>query len=127
MTSRLYTGVTGFWRVRCTARELRRCSRRTFTNRHSLKNLCGELLGVEIEKEEQSSDWGRRDLTAAQMQYAATDVVHLHRIRESLDAMLEREGRIDLAESCFKFLPWRARIDVEGWADMDIFAHGATP
>ncbi len=100
---------------------------RTFTNRHSLRHLCGDLLGIELEKEEQTSDWGRTRLTESQMQYAANDVVHLHRIRESLDSMLEREGRIDLVQHCFAFLPWRAKIDVEGWSDMDIFSHGATP
>ena len=100
---------------------------RTFTNRHSLKQLCGDLLDISLEKEEQTSDWGRPHLTEAQLQYAAADVVHLHRIRECLDAMLLREGRAEFAQRCFEFLPWRARIDVEGWGDMDIFSHGATP
>lgn len=100
---------------------------RTFTNRHSLKQLCGDLLDVSLEKEEQTSDWGRPYLTDAQLQYAAADVVHLHRIRECLDVMLQREGRAEFAQRCFEFLPWRARIDVEGWGDMDIFSHGATP
>ena len=100
---------------------------RTFTNRHSLKQLCSDLLDVSLDKEEQTSDWGRPYLTDAQLQYAAADVVHLHRIRECLDAMLQREGRVEFAQGCFEFLPWRARIDVEGWGDMDIFSHGATP
>ncbi len=100
---------------------------RTFTNRHSLKHLCSDLLDVSLDKEEQTSDWGRPYLTDAQLQYAAADVVHLHRIRECLDAMLQREGRVEFAQRCFEFLPWRARIDVEGWGDMDIFSHGATP
>ena len=100
---------------------------RTFTNRHSLKQLCSDLLDVSLDKEEQTSDWGRPYLTDAQLQYAAADVVHLHRIRECLDAMLQREGRVEFAQRCFEFLPWRARIDVEGWGDMDIFSHGATP
>ncbi len=100
---------------------------RTFTNKHSLKVLCDELLGIELEKEEQSSDWGNPELTEAQLNYAAGDVLHLHRLRVALDAILEREGRRELVERCFEFLPWRARIDVEGWADMDLFAHGASP
>ena len=100
---------------------------RTYTNRHSLKHLCGELLGLELDKEEQSSDWRQPSLTDAQLQYAAADVQHLHRIRECLDAMLEREGRRELAAHCFEFLPWRAKIDVEGWGATDIFSHGAAP
>ena len=100
---------------------------RTFSSRHSLKQLCSDLLGVELHKEAQSSDWGCPELTPAQLAYAAADVLYLHQLRQVLDDMLAREDRGDLARSCFRFLPERARIDVAGWADMDIFAHGATP
>jgi ribonuclease D len=96
---------------------------RTYTDRHGLKDLCRELLGVEISKEQQSSDWGAADLTPDQLRYAAGDVLHLHRLRQKLDIMLEREGRLDLAEACFRFLPARARLDVHGWAADDIFAY----
>lgn len=96
---------------------------RTYTDRHGLKDLCRELLGVEISKEQQSSDWGAANLTPEQLRYAAGDVLHLHRLRQKLDAMLEREGRMDLAEACFRFLPARARLDVHGWAADDIFAY----
>ncbi len=96
---------------------------RTYTDRHGLKELCRELLGVELSKEQQSSDWGRAELTPEQRKYAASDVLYLHRLRQVLDAMLAREGRDDLARACFQFLPERARLDVEGWPDEDIFAH----
>lgn len=96
---------------------------RTYTDRHGLRNLLQELLGVDISKQQQSSDWGAPDLTRAQIDYAASDVLHLHRLRAALTVMLEREGRMDLAQSCFDFLPQRARLDLEGWAETDIFAH----
>ena len=96
---------------------------RTYTDRHSLKDLAAELTGVEISKAQQSSDWGAETLTEAQCRYAATDVLHLHAIREALDAMLEREGRSELAQRCFDFVGHRAALDLGGWGDMDIFAH----
>lgn len=96
---------------------------RTFTDRHGLKDLCKDLLGVELSKQQQSSDWGAADLTPEQLKYAASDVLHLHELRGRLDAMLEREGRTGLAAECFRFLPTRAALDLGGWADQDIFAH----
>jgi ribonuclease D len=96
---------------------------RTYTDRHSLKDLCRDLLAVDLPKEQQSSDWGAAKLTDEQLRYAAADVVHLHRLRQMLDAMLEREQRRGLAEACFRFLPHRAQLDVAGWNEMDIFAH----
>ncbi|MCC1491296.1 ribonuclease D [Cognatishimia sp. F0-27] len=96
---------------------------RTYTDRHGLKALTQELLGVDISKQQQSSDWGAESLTDAQRSYAASDVLYLHRLREALDAMLAREGRTDLAQHCFDFLPTRARLDLAGWPDTDIFAH----
>jgi ribonuclease D len=96
---------------------------RTYTDRHGLKDLCRELLGVELAKEQQSSDWGAAELTAEQLKYAAADVLHLHALKTRLDAMLAREGRSDLAQACFDFLPMRARLDLAGWAGQDIFEH----
>ncbi|MAL79044.1 MAG: ribonuclease D [Sneathiella sp.] len=96
---------------------------RTYTDRHGLKNLCQDLLGIDISKQQQSSDWGAAELSDAQKEYAASDVLYLHRIREQLDAMLKREGRHELARRCFDFLPTRARLDLEGWPETDIFAH----
>jgi len=96
---------------------------RTFTDRHSLRHLCSELLGVEISKQQQSSDWGAPDLTDAQKAYAASDVLYLHRLVDILGPLLEREGRQDMAEACFRFLPTRAALDLAGWPDTDIFAH----
>ena len=96
---------------------------RTFTDRHGLKDLCRDLLGVEISKQQQSSDWGADRLSRNQLDYAANDVLHLHPLKEKLDAMLAREGRAELAEACFAFLPDRARLDLEGWPEVDIFAH----
>ncbi|ETX28523.1 ribonuclease D [Roseivivax isoporae] len=96
---------------------------RTYTDRHGLKALTQELLGVDISKQQQSSDWGAETLTEAQAEYAASDVLYLHRLREVLDGMLAREGRTDLAEACFGFLPDRARLDLAGWDETDIFAH----
>jgi len=96
---------------------------RTFTDRHGLKDLCKDLLGVEISKQQQSSDWGAAELTKEQQRYAASDVLYLHGLREKLDEMLVREGRMALAEACFAFLPTRAALDLSGWNDVDIFAH----
>jgi ribonuclease D len=98
---------------------------RTYTDKHGLKDLTRELLGVEVSKQQQSSDWGSNDLSDAQVAYAASDVLHLHALREKLDAMLVREGRSALAASCFRFLPDRVRLDLAGWAAEDIFSHSA--
>lgn len=98
---------------------------RTYTDRHGLKDLTREILGVEISKQQQSSDWGSGDLTDAQVSYAASDVLYLHALKEKLDAVLEREGRSALAASCFRFLPDRVRLDLAGWASEDIFSHSA--
>jgi ribonuclease D len=107
--------------IYCTKIASRLC--RTFTDRHGLKDLCRELLNVELSKEQQSSDWGAAELTPAQLRYAASDVLHLHALRAKLDEMLAREGRRDMAEACFRFLPTRAQLDLAGWPDEDIFAH----
>jgi|TARA_R110000851_G_scaffold83641_20_gene182611 ribonuclease D len=96
---------------------------RTYTDRHGLKYLLQELLGVDISKQQQSSDWGAESLSAAQLEYAASDVLYLHRLREELNARLIREGRMDLAQACFDFLPQRALLDLAGWPEIDIFAH----
>ena len=96
---------------------------RTYTDRHGLKDLVEELLDVKLSKQQQSSDWGRSDLTAEQVDYAAADVLYLHRVRERLNAMLHREGRQHLADACFDFLPALVRIDMAGWRDQDIFSH----
>lgn len=96
---------------------------RTYTDRHGLKDLTRELIGVDLSKQQQSSDWGADTLTEAQMAYAASDVLHLHALRAKLDEMLKREGRFDIAQACFKFLPHRAKLDLMGWAETDIFAH----
>lgn len=107
--------------VYCTKIASRLC--RTFTDRHGLKDLCRDVLNVELSKEQQSSDWGAAELTPAQLKYAASDVLYLHALRAKLDEMLAREGRRDLAEACFRFLPVRAELDLAGWAEQDIFAH----
>jgi len=96
---------------------------RTYTDRHGLKDLCRELLGNELSKQQQSSDWGAETLTEEQLRYAASDVLYLHELRARLDGMLAREGRQDLADACFAFLPQRAALDLAGWNDVDIFAH----
>ena len=96
---------------------------RTYTVRHGLKNLLDELLNVDISKQQQMSDWGAETLTEAQQSYAASDVLYLHRLRDALNARLEREGRLESAQSCFDFLPTRAQLDLAGWPEVDIFAH----
>lgn len=96
---------------------------RTYTDRHGLKDLVRELLGIDLSKQQQSSDWGARTLSDAQIAYAASDVLHLHALRDRLDRMLAREGRSVLAQSCFEFLPARAQLDLAGWGDIDIFSH----
>lgn len=96
---------------------------RTYTDRHGLKNLLEEFLNIDISKLQQMSDWGAPQLTDAQLTYAASDVLYLHRLKEKLDERLEREGRTDLAQSAFEFLPTRARLDLAGWPEIDIFAH----
>ncbi|KCZ91393.1 ribonuclease D [Hyphomonas jannaschiana] len=96
---------------------------RTYTDRHGLKDVAREVAGVELSKAQQSSDWGTGELSDAQMQYAASDVLHLHQIKAGLEAMLIREGRLEMAQACFDFLPMRARLDLAGWDDQDIFAH----
>jgi ribonuclease D len=96
---------------------------RTYTDKHGLKDLVREVLGIEVSKQQQSSDWGADALTDAQLAYAASDVLHLHALKERLDAMLAREGRTELAAACFRFLPHRVRLDLAGWAAEDIFAH----
>ncbi len=96
---------------------------RTYTDRHGLKDLVKEMLGIEMNKQQQSSDWGTHVLNDAQKQYAAQDVVYLHELKARLDQMLEREGRTALARSCFEFIPTRAALDLEGWTEEDVFAH----
>jgi ribonuclease D len=96
---------------------------RTFTDKFGLKELCRELLGIDLSKQQQTSDWGAETLSDEQLAYAASDVLHLHALKAKLDGLLEREGRSELAQAAFRFLPSRARLDVAGWPDIDIFAH----
>lgn len=107
--------------VWCTKIASRLC--RTYTDRHGLKQLCQELLGIDISKAQQSSDWGAEDLSEAQLEYAASDVFYLHQLRDELIRRLTREGRLEMAEACFDFLPERAMLDLAGWPEEDIFAH----
>jgi len=107
--------------VYCTKIASRLC--RTYTDRHGLKDLVREVLNIDLSKQQQSSDWGSQSLSEAQLAYAASDVLHLHALRERLDAMLAREGRLGLAQACFEFLPTRAQLDLQGWENEDIFAH----
>jgi ribonuclease D len=109
------------WPIYCTKIASRLA--RTYTDRHGLKDLVREVLGIELSKTEQSSDWGSPELSEAQLRYAATDVLHLHALKARLDRMLEREGRSGLAAACFAFVPTRAELDLAGWPDLDIFAH----
>ncbi len=96
---------------------------RTYTDRHGLKDICKELLGVDVNKQQQSSDWGAAELSQDQLHYAATDVLYLHALKDRLAEMLAREGRTELADACFRFLPARAELDLAGWAAEDIFSH----
>lgn len=96
---------------------------RTYTDRHGLKDLCGELLGVDLSKQQQSSDWAAPKLTQQQLAYAASDVLYLHQLKAKLEAMLVRDGRLGAAEACFRYLPERARLDLSGFEDIDIFSH----
>ena len=96
---------------------------RTFTDKHGYKDLCKELLDIQISKSEQTTDWGRSQLTIAQQKYAATDVLYLHKIKKELDRMLVREKRMDLVQACFDFIEHRTNLDLEGWAEQDIFKH----
>tara|TARA_R110002051_G_scaffold64384_7_gene117423 strand:+ start:2984 stop:3598 length:615 start_codon:yes stop_codon:yes gene_type:complete len=96
---------------------------RTFTERHGLKTLLQDMLGVDISKHQQQSDWGAATLTNAQLDYAASDVLYLHKLRDAFDVMLAREGRTEMAQACFDFLPMRAKLDLAGWPDQDIFSH----
>ncbi|MEQ3649784.1 ribonuclease H-like domain-containing protein [Hyphomonas sp.] len=96
---------------------------RTYTDRHGLKDVAREIAGADMSKAQQSSDWGSSELSDAQLQYAASDVLYLHKIKDGLEAMLKREGRLELAEACFAFLPIRATLDLSGWGETDIFAH----
>ncbi len=107
--------------VYCTKIASKLC--RTYTDRHGLKALVSELLAIDISKQQQSSDWGAAELSQAQIDYAASDVLHLHALREALDVMVARENRTRLAQACFDFLPTRARLDLAGWEDVDIFDH----
>ncbi len=96
---------------------------RTYTDRHGLKDLVKELLGVDLSKQQQSSDWGAETLSEAQLTYAASDVLHLHALKQKLDILLAREGRSEMAQACFDFLPMRAKLDLAGWPESDIFSH----
>jgi len=107
--------------VYCTKIASKLC--RTYTDRHGLKDLVRELLGVDLSKQQQSSDWAAETLSDAQLAYAASDVLHLHGLRDKLDMMLAREGRTEIAQACFRFLPQRAALDLLGWNDQDIFSH----
>jgi ribonuclease D len=115
-----YLGVT-LAPVFCTKIASRLC--RTYTDRHGLKDVTRELIGVDMNKQQQSSDWGAAELSPAQLEYAASDVLHLHALRDKLTEMLEREGRMEMARACFDFLPIRAQLDLAGWPEADIFAH----
>jgi len=109
------------WPIYCTKIASRLT--RTYTDRHGLKDLVRELLGIDLSKQQQSSDWGAEELSEAQVAYAASDVLHLHALKAKLDSMLVRDGREALAEACFRFLPDRARLDLAGWGEEDIFSH----
>lgn len=117
---RKYLGVTckPVWCTKIASRLTR-----TNTDRHGLKDLCRDLIGVELSKQQQTSDWGAPELTPEQLAYAASDVLYLHQMKERLEELLDREGRRDLAEACFRFLPDRAMLDLAGWPEEDIFAH----
>ncbi len=113
----------GIWAVPCYCTKIASRWVRTYTDNHSLKELCLELLDIKLNKQQQSSDWGSESLTDKQKNYAASDILYLHKIKEKLDSMLERENRKELAQKCFEFLPTRVRLDLMGWGNMDIFDH----
>lgn len=117
---RQYLGVTTA-PIYCTKIASKLC--RTYTDRHGFKDLCRDLIGVEISKQQQTSDWGKAELSPEQLEYAASDVRHLHALKAKLDDLLQREGRTELAAQCFRFMPARAELDLLGWAENDIFAH----
>ncbi|MCV3769309.1 MAG: ribonuclease D [Wolbachia pipientis] len=111
----------GIWALPCYCTKIASRLVRTYTDNHSLKELCSELLDIKLNKQPQSSDWGSENLTDKQKKYAASDIFYLHKIKEKLDLMLERENRKELAQKCFEFLPTRVQLDLMGWGDMDIF------
>ncbi len=113
----------GSWRCPVYCTKIASRLARTFTDRHGLRDLCKDLVNIDLSKQQQSSDWGADALTEEQLRYAASDVLHLHALRDRLDAMLAREGREGLARACFEFLPHRVLLDLEGWSEQDIFAH----
>lgn len=115
-----YLGI-GISNIYCTKVASRLC--RTYTDMHGLKDLCHDLLNVKISKQQQASDWGSEKLTKEQIEYAASDVLYLHKLRENLDRLLKREGRVEIAMNCFNFLPCRSQLDLMGWVDFDIFQH----
>jgi ribonuclease D len=117
---RYYLGIRLF-PVYCTRTASRLA--RTYTDKHGYKDICKELLGVDVSKQQQTSYWGAKTLSPEQIDYAASDVLHLHKLKVKLDEMLEREGRAELAKATFDFLPYRAELDIAGWEDQDIFAH----
>ncbi|QKX02508.1 ribonuclease D [Wolbachia endosymbiont of Dirofilaria (Dirofilaria) immitis] len=113
----------GIWALPCYCTKIASRLVRTYTDNHSLKELCLELLDIKLNKQQQSSDWGNESLTDKQKSYAASDILYLHKIKEKLDSMLERENRKELAQKCFEFLPVRVRLDLMGWENIDIFSH----
>ncbi|KJV63393.1 MULTISPECIES: ribonuclease D [Ehrlichia] len=115
----------GIWAVPCYCTKIASKLVRTYTDHHGLKELCYELLNVKLNKMQQSSDWGRETLTSEQLNYAASDVIYLHALKNKLDAMLQRENKQELAASCFQFLPTRAQLDLLGWDNVDIFSHAS--
>lgn len=115
-----YLGIT-VGPIYCTKLASRLC--RTFTDRHGFKELCRDLLAIEVSKQQQTSDWGAETLTPEQLEYAAADVLYLHKLRDVLNGMLAREGRTEVAKACFEFLPTRAKLDLLGWNEVDIFDH----
>ncbi|AHC39527.1 ribonuclease D [Ehrlichia muris] len=115
----------GIWATPCYCTKIASKLVRTYTDHHGLKELCYELLNVKLNKMQQSSDWGRETLTSEQLNYAASDVIYLHALKNKLDAMLQRDNKQELADSCFKFLPTRAQLDLLGWDNVDIFSHAS--
>ncbi|MDN5247966.1 MAG: ribonuclease D [Wolbachia endosymbiont of Tyrophagus putrescentiae] len=111
------------WPLPCYCTKIASRLVRTYTDNHSLKDLCSELIGIKLNKQQQSSDWGNDNLTEKQKCYAGSDVLYLHQIKEKLDSMLERENRKELAQKCFEFLPTRVQLDLIGWENIDIFSH----